>query len=263
MRRTGGGSAVYVSMFGMPVDGNAVVRSARHGFVMTRVRPAPRSTSCPRSAGSAFTSSPSRRCTPGLCGGEDVRRGAAGHAADGLEGQLEPHRVGHPALEMHRHAVGRDDPEADARHEHHARGARLGVTHEQRLVLGHLAGEVEVVRPGADAGLRHRHGRRGKRPRAVEHDVDAVQGGGERRPVVQRRDARRQPELLRERRDRLGATAAEHRRHPRRHRGASRQLAHVARGAVDEQRAAHGPSWVTGGAFAACASRRARPRRGA
>ena len=201
---------------------------------------------------------------PGLVqGGEDVRRGAAGHAADGLEGELEPHRVGHPPLQMHRHAVGRDDPEADAGHQHHAGGARFRVAREQRLVLGHLAGEVEVVRPGADAGLRHRHGRRGKRAGAVEDDVDALQGGGERRPVLERRHPRRQPELLRQRRDRFGAAAAEHRREARGHRAARHERAHVARSAVDEQRAAHGRGGVTGGAFAACASHRGQPRWGA
>jgi hypothetical protein len=60
--------------------------------------------------------------------------------------------AGQPALEVGGKAVGRNDVEADAGQDHHARRPRLAVQGRVRLEHADLGGDVQVVRPPGPEG---------------------------------------------------------------------------------------------------------------
>jgi hypothetical protein len=72
-------------------------------------------------------------------------------------------------------AVGGDHVEPDAGEERHARGGGVGAAPADPLEDRQLAGDVQVVGPGVDAGVDHRVGGLGEGAGAVEHRVDVAE----------------------------------------------------------------------------------------
>ena len=89
---------------------------------------------------------------------------------------------GQSLLQVQREAVGRNHVEADAREQHDPARFRLCVLRLHRLEHGDLAGDVEIVGAGAQAGSDERLGGVLEWAGAVQHDRDIferpVDGGG-------------------------------------------------------------------------------------
>ena len=86
---------------------------------------------------------------------------------------------------MQREAIGRNDVEADAGHQHDPARLRLGVLRLQRLIDREFAGDVEIMGARAQAGARQRLGGVFERPGAVQNDGDALQRAVDRLGVRQ------------------------------------------------------------------------------
>jgi len=123
------------------------------------------------------------------------RRRAAGEPTDRMERQHQMRRARKPALEVRGEAVRRDDVEADAREQHHARGARFRIARGELLEDVDLAGDVEVVDPGAQARVGHRPERADERAGTVEDDRHALQAVVDRTGIVKSEGPMIEPEL--------------------------------------------------------------------
>ena len=111
------------------------------------------------------------------------------------------------------------------------RRPRPRVTDRASSKILDLAGDVEIMGAGPQAGLDHRRGGRRERSGAMQHQLDLLEmrrGGS-----VESEDARLEPQLARQGADRLALAAGEHRAQPAPRRLAGDQLAGVAVGAVD------------------------------
>ena len=132
-------------------------------------------------------------------------------------------------------AIGGHDVEADAGEQHDARFLRLGVARGEGFEDRDLAGDVEVMRLGADAGVGHRLGRRRERAREVEHGVDRFERGVELRFFAKVEGAPFQTEFGRERFDFFFAASGENGLQALRLGRARGQFAGVTGRAVDQE----------------------------
>ena len=118
-------------------------------------------------------------------------------------------RAGQGVFEHRGDAVCGNHIEPDARTHDDAgsfRGFIVGVRAFEDL---DLARDVEVMRAAQQAGRHHRLRGLRERPRAVEHEIDAVQVARDRGRVVEQDDAGAQAELFAERLDRKRASASD------------------------------------------------------
>ena len=186
-------------------------------------RPAParrrrrnRSRGCPRRSARARSGRPADRAGVGEALDHRLQRPAAELAALGIEGEGELGGVGEGPGQPGGQAVARHHVEADAGDERDARLARRLALRQHRLEDGDLAGDVQVVGAGREAGRDHRRAGVDERAGAVEDGLDAVELGGRR--LRGRRGRRRgsEPQLPRQPSHRLGVASGEDGREPRR-----------------------------------------------
>ena len=96
---------------------------------------------------------------------------------------------------MERKTIGRNHVEADARKQHDAASFRSRVPRLKRLEDGDLAGDVEIVDAGAQAGFDERLGGVFEGPGAVQHDRDIFQRAVDRGWIVEPEDAALEADL--------------------------------------------------------------------
>ena len=104
----------------------------------------------------------------------DHRALCAGRKSGGAappERERETRRGGKASLEVHGEAVRRDDVEANPGEQHDSARHGVRVARGEVLVDRDLAGQVQVVRPGAKAAFDDRSRRAHERAGAVEHDA--------------------------------------------------------------------------------------------
>jgi hypothetical protein len=90
---------------------------------------------------------------------------AAAHPAQPAEGEAKPRGVREASLHVRGEAVAGHDVEAGAGEEHDAHGLRVEVAIRDRLEDRDLAGDVDVVDSGGEAGVHHRLRGRGETAR--------------------------------------------------------------------------------------------------